>query len=107
MPRLTCDPSPDAHYVTTLSKGNGTVTVTIRSDWDGVSTPPNCTGPLFDARLQNTGTNTWILKLPNGRLAKNRPITPGTDQTFNATQLANIGLVTIEDIENLTLVLAP
>lgn len=104
MTKGSCDPGPGQFNEQTLSKGNGTVTVTVRYGWDGVSVFPSCAGPIHDVRVRNTGTVTWNLLLPNGRQAKNRPIVPGADQTFSGAQLAAIGLVTLADIQALTLV---
>lgn len=103
----SCDPSPEPYNVIALSKASGQVTVTVKSTWDGVSVWPNCAGPIVDVRLQNTGADTWILNLPNGKKLKNRPILPGTDTTATGAQLVALGVETLADIEDFTLSLAP
>lgn len=107
MPKGSCDPGPGNVNTLELAKGNGTVSITVHYGWDGTSVVPNCDGPIVDIRLRNLGNDTWIVQLPNGRLAKNRPILPGTDQTFTGAQAASIGLETAADIAGLTLVPAP
>jgi hypothetical protein len=102
----SCDPAPSQFHSLTLAKANGTVIITARWQWDGVSVLPACNGPLVDVRLQNAGTKPWVVQLPHGRLAKQRTVAPGTDQTFNAGQLAAIGLQTQTDLNELTMILA-
>jgi hypothetical protein len=103
----TCDPSPEPFHTVELAKGEGQVVVTIHVGWDGASVWPNCAGPIVDVRLRNTGTDTWILNLPNGRRLKNQPVEPGTDVTLTGAQLTNLGVTTIADLQNFTLSLAP
>ena len=103
----SCDPSPNPFQTTVLSKDNGRVTFTCRWAWDGVSTPPNCQGPIEDVRVQNTGPNVWILSLPNGQTQKTRELLPGTDRTFSGQQLAGVGLLVASDIEGVNMTLAP
>lgn len=106
MPKGSCDPGPGQTNALDLAMGDGTVLVSIRYGWDGVSTVPNCDGPIESIRLRNTGSTTWIVVLPSGRQAKNRPIAPGVDQTFSGAQLAAIGLETRSDVEGFELVVA-
>lgn len=106
MSRGTCDPSPAAHNKTVLSRANGTVTFTAQWDWDGVSVYPDCMGPIFDVRVQNTGIDTWILSIPNSQVTnKTRELAPGVDQTFTGKQLESIGLLTVDDIAEVQLTL--
>jgi hypothetical protein len=103
MTKGSCDPSPELHNKTVLSKDNGRVTFTVRWSWDGVSVYPDCQGPIFDVRVQNTGPDVWTLSLPEGDTQKTRDLLPGVDQTFTGQQLAGIGLLTVDDVANVTL----
>lgn len=106
MPRGTCDPSPEPHHKTVLARGDGTVIFTALWDWDGVSVYPDCTGPMFSMRIQNTGLDTWVLSLPNSEVTqKTRDLAPGVDQTFTGRQLAAVGLITVADIDSVELTL--
>lgn len=94
--------------VVTLAKGNGQITVTISLGWDGVSAYPDCDGPINSVRIQNTGTTVWYLHLPKARGGSRAvAITAGVDRSFTGAQLAQIGLVTIDDISELRVTQSP
>jgi hypothetical protein len=100
----TCDPGPGLFHVLIISKGNGDVTLAVRWSWDGISVWPNCAGPMENVRITNRGTGTWTVRLPSGRLAKRRTITPGFAQYFDGARLAQVGLETIADLSGVSLV---
>lgn len=104
----SCDPAPDPYNVQTLTKGNGTVTIDIRYGWDGVSVWPECAGPILRIRVTNTGNQTWYAHLQGRR---GQPVTiaiePGAARNYSGSQLAQVGLVTVADISDLTLTLTP
>jgi hypothetical protein len=104
----SCDPAPDLFNVQTLSKGNGTVTIDIRYGWDGVSAYPDCQGPLIRVRVTNTGAQTWYAHL-QGRRGQPRTVAiePGAARNYTGTQLASVGLETVDDISDLTLTTTP
>lgn len=103
-----CDPAPDPYNIQSQTKGNGEVAIEIRYGWDGVSVWPECAGPVLRVRVTNTGTQTWYAHL-QGRKA--RPVTvaiePGAARNYSGTQLAQVGLVTLDDLSDLTLTLTP
>jgi len=103
-PVRTCDPGPNAYNVTTLSKDDGRATVTIRSTWDGISTWPNCDGPIVDVALRNTSPHAWLLSLPFGRASKTRAVPSSINRVYTGSQLATIGLVVASDLAELTMI---
>lgn len=108
MPKGSCDPSPDAFHVMTLTKGNGDVTVDIRYGWDGVSVYPNCVGPVLQIHYTNTGAVTWYARLP--RKTRGQAfvaIPPGTDQTVTGNTLRQAGLDTLDAVTDLVLTTTP
>ena len=104
----SCDPAPDPYNIQSQTKANGEISIEIRYGWDGVSVFPNCAGPILRVRVTNTGVQTWYAHL-EGR--KGKPVTiaipPGTARNYSGTQLAQVGLVTLDDITDLTLTLTP
>jgi hypothetical protein len=94
----SCDPGPGNYNVTQLSKDNGRATITIRSTWDGVSTWPDCDGPIVDVTLRNTSPTPWLLSLPVGRAARTRIIASGANRVFVGAQLTPLGLTSAADV---------
>lgn len=108
MPIGTCDPASrgDEYNITELAAGiNGSVVITVRSGWDGVSVRPNCDGPVKDIRVRNTGTAThWALLPAKKRGSLWVEIPPGTDATISSPgQLSNLGLSNYSDIAGVTI----
>lgn len=100
MPIGTCDPASrgDALNVTEYAVDNGNVDVMIRWGWDGVSVMPNCNGPLVDVRLRNSSEVTYYVNLPAKKKGlRNIEIPPGSDTTYTAQQLKQVGLDTYAD----------
>lgn len=121
MPIGTCDPATrgDQFNVLQLAVGNGDVMVTIRYDWDGVSTKETgCDGPLVNGtgpvsnrwavKYENTGLTTYYMHTI-GRNGQQRTFTigPGDTGTFTAQQAASRGYVNRSDCDDLTLTTAP
>lgn len=108
MTKGSCDPSPDPFNETTLSKGDGTVTVDVQWGWDGASVYPECDGPVFQVHYTNTGVVTWIANLPKKtRGTTSVTINPGDDITVSGNQLKQAGLDTYSTIRGLTLTTTP
>lgn len=104
----SCDPAPDPYNVITMTKGNGTVTIDVRWTWDGVSVFPNCAGPILRIRVTNTGDQTWYAHVERRRGGtRTIAIEPGAAQNYTGTQLANAGIETLADLDELTLTLTP
>lgn len=120
MPIGTCDPATrgDPYNVIQLAVGNGDVMVTIRYDWDQISTrDTGCDGPL----VNGTGIgNTWAVAYVNagettyymhttGRNGQSRTFTinPGANGTITKSQAAAQGYVNRSDVDNLTLTTEP
>jgi hypothetical protein len=80
-----------------LSKFGGRATFTCRWGWDGVSTFPDCDGPILDVTLTNSSPHAWQIQLPVGRAAKTRTLAAGASRTWTSTQVASIGLVNASD----------
>lgn len=97
-PPRTCDPGPGNYWTTVLEKFNARVRFAVRWSWDGVSTWPDCTGPVVDVTLTNISPHAWQAQFPLGRAAKTRTIAAGASRVFTGTQLATIGLVTVDDV---------
>lgn len=108
MPKGSCDPGPGAFNETTLSKGGGAVTVTVRYGWDGVSVYPSCAGPLEDAHVVNASAETWYAHFARRRGGtRTVSIDPGDDRTVTGAQLAAVGLTTLADIQAVRLTTSP
>jgi hypothetical protein len=91
------------YNVVELAKADGKVIITIRWDWDGVSTNPY-EGSIVDIRVRNLDTVTWYARLPfKKRGQKYVSIAPGSDTTYSGGQLNNMGLDVISAIAELTL----
>lgn len=104
----SCDPSPDPFNEVTLTKGNGTVTIDTRWTWDGVSVYPECDGPIIRIRVTNTGQQTWYAHVQRRRGGTRAvAIEPGADRSYTGAQLAQVGIETIQDLDELTLTLVP
>lgn len=77
--------------------------VTIRFDWDGVSSWPDCDGPLVSARLRNTSDNIYYCNLPAKKKGlRNLEIPPHSDVTYTAQQMKQVGLDTRLDTAGVT-----
>lgn len=99
MPFGSCDPGVGNFNVTQLAKDNGRVTITVYSTWDGVSTWPDCDGPISSVVLRNVSPHAWTVTFPRGRTTKTRMIASSTNRTFTGAQLAGtIGLTTASDV---------
>lgn len=103
-----CDPAPAQFNTQSMSKANGAVTIDIRYGWDGVSVWPDCHGPIIRIRVTNTGSETWYAHLTGRR---GQPVTiaidPGTARNYTGTQLATVGIETLDDLAELTLTSTP
>lgn len=99
-------PTCPAVLQTVLSKDDGRVTVTINATWDGTSAWPVCDGPIVDVTLRNQSQSEYVATFPSGRAAKTRVLLPGVRRVFTGAQLTTVGLLTVSDAVNWTL-LAP
>lgn len=104
MPIQSCDPA--AHGVTFFTVEydvDAVVFVTIQWDWDGVSTYPDCDGPLRSARLRNDSDVTYYCNLPAKKKGlRNFEIPPHSDNTYTPQQLRQAGLDTYVDTQGIT-----
>ena len=107
MPKGVCDPAPAAYNETGMWLNNGTVGVTIRWTWDGVSVFPECDGPVVSVRAVNTSDAAWSVRLPRARRTVGRRVTlqPGDDVTVSGSTLANRGYETYSDCLDLLMTL--
>lgn len=102
----TCNPAPDPYNVREMAKGP--VFISVGYGWDGVSIWPECAGPLVGARVTNTGTTSWYARFPKARGGyRSIELPAGETKTYSAAQLASVGLVSLDDIEDLVLRQAP
>lgn len=122
MPAGTCDPATrgDPYNVMQMAVGNGDVMVTIRYDWDHVSTkdsPGGCDGPLVNGSgsgnawaiaYVNAGQTTYYMHTigRNGQ-ARTFTIDPGANGTITKNQAASQGYVNKSDCDDLTLTTSP
>lgn len=107
MPATTCNPADRGltYNKTEMALQGGAILVTILWGWDGVSTIPNCNGPVQSIRVRNNSAATYYANLPN----KKKPplyveIPAGTDATISGKgTLRNYGLETFADTRGVTL----
>lgn len=107
MPKGVCDPSPAPTNTLNLAVLDGLVSVTVESEWDGISVYPNCDGPVVSVRIRNLTDGSVSAMLPNARRASGRVYTaqPGLDMTITAPgTLKSFGYETIQDMGDLTIV---
>lgn len=101
MPNITCDLAALEAVVYEIDNGN--VRVEIRWDWDGVSSMPDCDGPLVSVRLTNDSDETYYCNLPAKKKGlRNFEIPPHTDMIYNANQLKQAGLDNYSDTIGVT-----
>jgi hypothetical protein len=104
MPIGTCDPATRGDEFNTMELAggvNGSVVVTVRFGWDGVSIKATgCDGPVKDIRTRNTGATThWALLPAKKNGSPWVEIPPGTDVTISSPgQLTNLGLRNYSDV---------
>jgi hypothetical protein len=105
MPTGTCDPATRGEASNEETLQRGTVLITVRFGWDGVSVRPNCVGPIESVRVVNApGNPSWWYKTEGKRgQPHSYEIPPGTDVTFNATQARQRGFDDNTDFYGLTL----
>lgn len=99
-----CDPAErgDAHNVTTLQ--SGVAFIEVLWDWDGVSTPPLCDGPLVSAHGVNAGAaSRWAHFQGRSGNPKVLELTPGLDVTLTPAQLHPRGFDLHSDMVGVTL----
>jgi hypothetical protein len=121
MPTGTCDPATrgDAFNSSTLSRGNGQVTIDVRYGWDGVSTrATGCDGPLVNGTggaanrwavqvVNNDTVSWWVHTVGKRGLPHNYEFTPGSTTQFTVQQASNNGYDSISDFAELTLSTSP
>lgn len=84
------------HHETTLQ--SGLARVIIAWDWDGVSVPPTCNGPLVSVRATNGDTvSHWVHFQGRSGNPKSIEMPPGTDVTLLPQQLHPRGFDTLAD----------
>ena len=90
-------------HVVEYDVDNARVRVTIRWQWDGTSTFPDCDGPVIDIRVVNTSDVTYYANLPAKKKGlRNFEIPPGTDATYSGNQLKQAGLENYADTLGVT-----
>lgn len=105
MPIGTCDPATRGEASNEETLQRGTVLITVRFGWDGVSVRPDCVGPILSVRVFNaTGNPSWWYKTVGKRgQPRSYEIPPGTNVTFNAGQASSRGYDTNQDFYGLEL----
>jgi len=102
----TCDPATRGKTFNVLATqyAGGLVGITVRYGWDGVSTYPNCDGPIIQVQVFNNDSVSWWVHTV-GR--KGQPIAlqmvPGFSATYTGAQLATLGFNNKTDLDELTL----
>lgn len=106
MPSGTCDPASRGEAYNQMAEevplpdGSGSILVDCRFGWDGISSMPNCDGPVSFLRTRNTGSApAWALLPEKKKAPPWVRIDPGTDVTITAKgQLSNLGLSNVSDV---------
>lgn len=95
-----CDHNARGMAYDKIAIEKGPVTLDIRFTWDGVSTHPDCDGPILTVRVTNSSTTaTWYVTLPRKRRKdKFVAIPPGTDVTLNGAALSGAGFDSALDV---------
>lgn len=100
----TCDPAPSPTNRLHMDVNDGQVVIEVDWAWDGVSTYPNCDGPVRSIQVRNLGSTPFTLQLPSGRKAKTVTLAPGFNQTYTSTgQFKQFGVETYRDLLDVNL----
>jgi hypothetical protein len=110
MPKGTCDHTldPRGFNSITMTKGGGDVTIDVRWTWDGVTVWPECDGPITRIRVINTGEVTWYAHVRRRRGGTRAvALDPGESRNYTGNQLANAGIESLSDLDDLVLTTSP
>ena len=99
----SCDPASRGDTWNTMEEDIGPVRIVAQYGWDGVSTAPNCDGPLNSVQGVNTSaTDTWYAHfLGRANTPHTLTLAPGFNKTYNSSQLGRQGFNSYSDLVDL------